>query len=249
MARTSIVPARPSKPLLEAPVWLPDYHGAIHYMIPLYALMGSLGLEPCAPSSPFSPNNAALIKDIEGHCGGLLGLPLASVCVDWRKLATAPVMNQWNRETIRLPRIAVTAQITKKGNLTVGWYPAVRDNNGQIKPYGWTGHDLAETDFTYFTGDDPPAYQRPPNELMFLHGAGYLRAGMKYSVESAPPLQLPICQHLACAVTALFNQLIGELRTSFDVTLLSRPVVLEETVCRGEGEGYVSPKIVGWDVV
>jgi len=179
---------------------------------------------------------------IDAHRGPLLDL------LDWRDdLGGMPLDNliDWenlNFETLRarrlrarrgervLPRIELKAEINRRGNLSVRWYPhgffdgAWAAGQGHLyRPRTQDGAGrLYQADFLEFWGDDnPKGHDRPSNELLYIQGVAALRlyggddqGGPGYECGNFKRL-------LIFALRACFNSLVAKLRASYEVGLLN----------------------------
>lgn len=153
---------------------------------------------------------------------------------DWQKLNLPLLLERaTEREYTRIkPRIQIYAHVTARDNLSVLWYPT-----------GWQESWNAERrrqlcDFLFFE-DEGRQFERPRNELMFIHGVGNLRP--KQGTENYGPYtryNKPVVDGiLICAVRAAYELLISHLEQNFEVTV--------RTVFEFEEN---SRQVIGWSL-
>lgn len=109
--------------------------------------------------------------------------------------------------------IEIHAEINRKRNLTVSWYPAGWRSRARYMP------GTESLDFTWFERHPRSFWGRPANELMFLRGVDITRPGNP-DVHRELHMAHILDSLIICAIRAAYNRLIVQLRQSFDVTVL-----------------------------
>jgi hypothetical protein len=71
------------------------------------------------------------------------------------------------QKTLKKPRISISPHVTKKGNLSLVWWP--------------TDYDRAECDWNWWPGDGTLGWNRPNNELFFVREVDRLNPGLYFS--------------------------------------------------------------------
>lgn len=149
-----------------------------------------------------------------------------SELLDWRIIDRKVMDWRLSKNRRAKPRIELTAEITRQGNLSVRWYP-----RGYFGPDSWStsgrpiepagGDYTGYIDFGIF---DPHSktdlVARPLNELMFIRGVGNLNPDPTRKDWQMSELNWDVLDAILIgAVSAAFNLLVEQLRRSFEVTL------------------------------
>jgi hypothetical protein len=99
------------------------------------------------------------------------------------------------------PRIVLSVEITTHGNLSAKWYPRK-----------YTTKDGSVTDWRVFD-EVPSGWERPVNELMFVHGIDSLIS------KSIEPEYEPVRHYVSYAVIAAYRELKELLEAAFEVEI------------------------------
>jgi hypothetical protein len=137
------------------------------------------------------------------------------------------------------PRIKVRAEVNQKQNLTVRWYPT-----------GWDAGGFSEepTDFRTFRDWGGTWGRRPDNELLWLRGVGALRPESDRSWLFHIGINRDVAHSiLICAVRAVYEGLLRNLKRSCQVTVLQNFVFKEEDEVDEAGETL--RRVAGWRLV
>jgi len=251
-------PPPPKAPLAFRPLSWREYyaHKPMRYMTWIYRELGRLGMDP----DDLAPVHEQPLTE------------LVSWWEDWPNRAYAELSDplkwdfntlseRWKTKRDAKPRIELWAEVTKKGNLTVRWYPtgfhdvAPAWSNSE----GWSsGNMIAQRqwpqppDFRFFHGDEAASWSgRASNELMFLRGVGHLHfqtwRGDTYTHDVVTGLVLG-------AVRASYGAMIHALKESFEVTRRTDFEFDLETLPADPKDAWAavgSPpnRIVGWRLV
>lgn len=169
---------------------------------------------------------------------------------DFRYWDLKRLFKPWGNETVeelvlsgsphsgnfRKPAIYVAPYITQKGNLSVIWQP-------RETPHG-------SGDFRFWR-PYTEAYQRPPNELMFIRSVQYLNISISDRLTWRHPENVRIIDELlVCLMRASFNALVQGLRVFCDVELVSDfEFDLEDTEKDRSGISFASgSRVIDWRI-
>jgi len=145
---------------------------------------------------------------------------------NWLNIDREVMSYRLKNSTRPKPRIELSAELTRFGNLSVRWYP-----RGWCDDVLWDrSDDRSPTDDEWRTrysdfGFFDPEYKtsmvsRPLNELMFIHGVKHLDPAPGGHCRPYEIINRDVLDTLLVgAVCAAFNLLVEQLRYSFEVTL------------------------------
>lgn len=181
---------------------------------------------------------------------------------NWLHLDLEKVAERFDRDRTSKPRIELCAEITKKRNLTVRWYPrgwhegildlTKRPKNpfNLIEQYRFP----EPPDFVWFEGDEPATFQgRASNELMFIRGVGSLDPQPEKQYGQYATYNFDVMSaNLLGLVCAAYNALIEQLSCAFDVTVIDRfEVETRPEIDEGDplSSSFPTDRPVSWKIV
>jgi hypothetical protein len=175
--------------------------------------------------------------------------------LDWTNLDLQRMAERYQKNRRSKPRIELTAELTKKDNLTVRWYPAGFTYGPPAWPREREHFNLINTreyddppDFRWFEGDEAATWTaRATNELMFIREVGHLSPsrenhGFRFNKEVVDSI-------LLCALRGAFNGLVASLRQSFEVELLNDFAFDVEPLDPSDTTPLADNRVVGWRIV
>ncbi len=177
----------------------------------------------------------------------------------WENFNFASLIERMKKRRNVLPRIQISAYITKMNNLSVRWHPEgwgqtvyldyddPRAGFGQSRVVPMNRRDTKEnepSDFLFFGGDEDPTWDsRPSNELMYIRGVGNLDLNREYG----PYVRINrnvLDGLLICAVRAAYESLIERLKNNFEI----RVVTVFTFVETGERGLDSNGRVIGWSL-
>lgn len=173
------------------------------------------------------PNRQTVLSDIIDWLDDHPGENYANL-LDWKSFDFEQLASRFERQRDAKPRIEISAAITKMENLSVRWHPmgwhaappnwsGIRDDYNMIGQKLWS----AAPDFRWFRGDQEIGFNtRPTNELMYIRGVGNLKPEPREYGPYATFNRDVVDGILIGAVRAAYENLIEQLRHSFEVEVL-----------------------------
>lgn len=231
-AQTSRLPRRPAIKCFQVRSWF-DHHSDCpeEFITHILKEIGRLGLElDDIERNVSAPHTQTVLSDLLAWLSSHPGEAYAKL-VDWQRLDMGIVAERLQLDRAARPRIEISAEITKMNNLTVRWHPA----GWQASDFAWDRKDRdpsnqithrafrSPPDFRWFAGDEQAYFNsRASNELMYIRGVGNLSPEPREDYGPYAKFNRDVLDSLLiCAARAAYNALLGQLRHSFEVSVLS----------------------------